>query len=174
MPEIAVNYWFWLSLGLFLIVVEMIVPGVFFLWFGIGAFATGIIALICGGLAIKYLTAIFAVLSITALYLGRKYFRPGMEVKNGLNDSNSKYTGKIVKANGDFENGQGSVILGDTVWQAESADTVLSGQALTVTGVRDSVLKVALLKSEEKTENALKSENTESSASSNGAGTGQP
>ena len=129
MPEIAVNYWFWLSLGLLLIVIEMVVPGVFFLWFGIGAFATGLIALICGGLAIKYLTAIFAILSVIAIYLGRKYFKPGMEIKNGLNDSSSKYTGKIVKANGDFENGQGSVILGDTVWQAESADTVLSGQA---------------------------------------------
>ncbi|MBP5287963.1 MAG: NfeD family protein [Elusimicrobiales bacterium] len=159
MPEIAVNYWFWLSLGLLLIVIEMVVPGVFFLWFGIGAFATGIIALICGGLAIKYLTAIFAILSVIAIYLGRKYFKPGMEIKNGLNDSNSKYTGKVVKANGDFENGQGSVILGDTVWQAESDDTVLSGQALTVTGVRDSVLKVALLKPGKKAETVPESGN---------------
>jgi hypothetical protein len=168
MPEIAVNYWFWLSLGLLLIVIEMVVPGVFFLWFGIGAFATGLIALICGGLAIKYLTAIFAILSVIAIYLGRKYFKPGMEIKNGLNDSSSKYTGKIVKANGDFENGQGSVILGDTVWQAESADTVLSGQALTVTGVRDSVLKVALLKPEKKAETVTEGGNTDNTGNTAG------
>lgn len=142
MPEIAINYWFWLSLGLILVVVEMVVPGVFFLWFGIGAFITGIVALIFKGIAIKYLTAIFAVFSLIAVFFGRKYFKK-TDVKNGLNDSNAKYFGRKVKAEGAFENGHGRVLMGDTSWEAVSDENISAGQLLYVSGVQDSILKVS-------------------------------
>lgn len=147
MPEIAVNYWFWLSLGLVLVIIEMVVPGVFFLWFGIGAFITGIIAFIINGIALKYLTAIFGVLSLIAVFIGRRYLKPSMEQKNGLNDGNSKYAGKIVKASGNFENGIGRVRMGDTEWSAECPGTdVADGQALKVVSVKDQLLIVEPLK----------------------------
>ena len=148
MPEIAVNYWFWLSLGLVLVIVEMIVPGVFFLWFGIGAFATGIIAFFVKGIAIRYLTAIFGVFSLIAVFLGRRYVKPLMEKNNGLNDGNSKYAGKTVKAESGFENGMGRVFMGDTVWEAQCDSPVKGGDSLKVVSVKDSVLIVTLLNAE--------------------------
>ncbi|MBO4556977.1 MAG: NfeD family protein [Elusimicrobiales bacterium] len=142
MPEIDVNYWFWLSLGLILVIIEMILPGVFFLWFGIGAFATGIIAFLIKGIAIKYLMAIFGILSLISVFLGRRIIKPSVEQKNGLNDGNSKYAGKIVKAESSFENGSGRVIMGDTVWEAECPDPVKEGDPLKVTALKDAVLIV--------------------------------
>ena len=150
MPEIAVNYWFWLSLGLVLIIVEMIVPGVFFLWFGIGAFLTGIIAFVVKGLALKYLTAIFGVLSVIAVFVGRRFVKKTDEIKTGINDINSKYSGKIVKAKGSFENGMGRVYMGDSVWEAQCSSDVSDRQPLKVVLVRDSVLIVEPLDTAEK------------------------
>ena len=149
MPDIAINYWFWLSLGLVLVIIEMIVPGVFFLWFGIGAFATGIIAFVIRGLAIKYLVSIFGILSVITVFLGRKYIKKTDVIKTGINDSNAKYVGKVVKAANSFENGIGRVFLGDTAWEAECSSDAKEGQALKVVSVKDAVLVVEPIKKQD-------------------------
>ena len=40
------DYWWWLSAGALLMVLELITPGIFFMWIGFGAFVTGGIAAI--------------------------------------------------------------------------------------------------------------------------------
>jgi len=54
-------FWHWLALGVALAAVETVLPGAFFLWLGIAAFATGLIKLIFGGLSWEGQAIIFGV-----------------------------------------------------------------------------------------------------------------
>ena len=38
------DYWWWLTAGMVLMVLEIVTPGVFFMWIGIGALITGLVA----------------------------------------------------------------------------------------------------------------------------------
>jgi len=72
--------WNWLLVGLILIGLELLIPGVFIIWFGFGAVAT---ALVCGVLA-SFLSifglwqmqlALFCLFSIIFVFVGRSLLR---------------------------------------------------------------------------------------------------
>lgn len=137
------NYLFWFTFGVILIALEMIIPGIFILWFGIGALLTGLLVLLFGGLSAKFIIGIFAVLSFISVLIGRNLMKKRQSIKTGINDTDSKFIGKIVKAYGKFENGIGKVYVGDTIWQAECEQLVNDGDTLKVTVVKNTILKVA-------------------------------
>ena len=66
------DYWWWLSAGTVLMVLEIVTPGIFFMWIGIGAFVTGLIAAIFPSAAPALLGFIFAVLSVISVFSGKK------------------------------------------------------------------------------------------------------
>ena len=67
--------WNWLILAVILVVLETVVPGVHFVWFGMAATIVGIIAL-ATGIDWQWQLVIFGVLSFATALLVRRYVTP--------------------------------------------------------------------------------------------------
>ena len=60
------TYVYWLSLGLILAVSEFFVPGFVIIFFGAGAFVTGVVKLLWSDLPDSFALLLFALLSLAA------------------------------------------------------------------------------------------------------------
>jgi hypothetical protein len=136
--------WLWLALGMLLVSLEVIVPGVHFLWFGIAAIlvAGTIFTGMIGGFEWQLLA--FALLSLGSLWTGRR-LATGSKVDADaatLNEPALRYVGRRVVVEDAIVAGRGRVRVGDTIWQAEGADAPAGAQVV-VTSTRGTVLIVA-------------------------------
>jgi inner membrane protein len=132
--------WFYLVVALFLL--DMIVPGVHFLWFRIAAAATGLLAL-ATGVAWQWQIVAFGIFSVAAALWVRRYARPDV-VKSDLPDLNARgrqYIGRSFVVAEAIECGRGKVRVGDTLWSAEGPDAPV-GASVTVTDARGTALVV--------------------------------
>ncbi len=135
-------HWFWLILAALLATAEMIIPGVFLIWFAAAATLTGLAAFV---LPIETTAqgVLFAILSVVAVYAGRRWFarNPIMSADPMLNDRGARLVGEVVTVVEAISNGRGRVKVGDGVWTARGADAAV-GKNVKVTGAEGSVLLV--------------------------------
>ncbi len=133
----------WLSLGILLAIAELVAPGVFLIWLGIGALLTGVTALLTD-LPVWAQLGEFAVLSIVAVYLGRQFLgRPDRQPGDPLlNDRVARLIGSQVIVEEAIVAGSGKVRVGDGLWLATGEDVPV-GAVVHVTGARDGVLIVS-------------------------------
>jgi hypothetical protein len=136
--------WMWLALGVLLMSLEVAVPGLHFLWFGVAA--TVVALLVWLGLqGLGWQIAVFGALSIMALYFGRRLMATaavGADPENAaLNERGQQYVGRTVVVEEAIRNGRGKVRVGDTLWLAEGTD-VPAGARVSVKAARGSVLIV--------------------------------
>jgi membrane protein implicated in regulation of membrane protease activity len=122
--------WNWLIAALILVILEMIVPGIHFLWFGMAAILVGVIAL-ATGIDWQWQLLIFGVLSIATALFVRRYVTSQNTPSDqpGLNERGSYYIGRIVVVEEAIENGRGRIRLGDTLWAAEGPDLAIGANA---------------------------------------------
>ena len=140
-------HWLWLAAGLLLLTGELLAPGIYLMWFGLAALATGVAAAALPiGLAPQLV--LFAVVAVAAVYRGRQMLidRPIVSDDPMLNDRAARLVGQTVVVRDAIEGGRGRVAVGDSVWAADGADAPV-GTRLRVEGVRDGVLAVAPLRS---------------------------
>ncbi len=142
--ELGFWSWFILALGLFLL--EFIVPGVHFLWFGVAAAVVGAGVMVLGDFfSWPMQLVVFVVLAITSVFVFRRYSNP-KAVKSDLPDLNARgaqYIGTLVTVAEAIEGGRGKVRVGDTLWQANGPDAPI-GSSVKVVGVDGTVLAVEL------------------------------
>jgi len=134
--------WIWFYLVVVLFLLDMIVPGVHFLWFRIAAVATGLLAL-ATGVAWQWQIVAFGASSVAAALWVRRYARPDF-VKSDVPDLNARsrqYIGRAFVVAEAIECGRGKVRVGDTLWAAEGPDTPV-GTSVTVTDARGTTLLV--------------------------------
>jgi inner membrane protein len=62
--------WAWIIAGVIIAGLEILIPGVFLLWLGLGALATGIILVLVPGLPLAWQALVFAVSMVSSLGLG--------------------------------------------------------------------------------------------------------
>jgi hypothetical protein len=132
----------WLSIGVLLCIAEMILPGVFLLWLGIAALATGLIALILPiGLPVQL--ALFAALSIASVFFGRRWSGT-REIPSEdplLNDRTARLIGEQVTLASAIVGGEGRATVGDSVWIARGPD-LPAGARVRIIGAKGTVLEV--------------------------------
>ena len=75
MADFTLLWWHWCVAGLALVILEMVMPGVFLLWIGLGAVAAGAVAGIFGIASWETQSLIIVPLAFAALFLGRKFIR---------------------------------------------------------------------------------------------------
>ena len=134
--------WIWFYLVVVLFLLDMIIPGVNFLWFRIAAAATGLLAL-ATGVAWQWQIVAFGAFSVVAALWVRRYARPDF-VKSDVPDLNARsrqYIGRAFVVAEAIEGGRGKVRVGDTLWAAEGPDTPV-GTSVTVTDARGTTLLV--------------------------------
>lgn len=136
--------WLWLGLATLLIALEVVMPGLHFIWFGLAAGLVALLAFagIAGGL--EWQLAAFGLFSLAALYFGRGLSgrTPKMDADAAsLNERGHQYIGRRVTVEQPIANGRGRVRVGDTVWAAEGPDAP-AGAQVTVKSTRGTVLVV--------------------------------
>ncbi len=135
--------WLWFALAVLLMVLETIIPGIHFLWFGVAAAVVGAIALLVP-MAWEWQLILFTALAfVTAVIVSRS--NRGDHARSdqpNLNVRGSQYIGRRVKVEDAIVNGSGRVRVDDTVWIARGEDAP-RGASVEVTGVDGTALVVA-------------------------------
>jgi membrane protein implicated in regulation of membrane protease activity len=134
--------WSWWVLGLILLAVEVVVPGFFFLWFGIAAILIGISALLIDWPWQMQVIG-FLVLSVVAALIGRRFAgNPEVDTADPLlNLRAGRLQGRTFVLVEPIVEGRGRVRVDDTVWQVRGPDTP-AGARVVVTGADGSILDV--------------------------------
>jgi len=134
--------WNWMILAAILFVLEVSAPGIFFMWFGMAAAATGLIAF-AFEIGWQWQLIWFCLLSLLALLLALRYLRkyPLESERPLLNERAVQYIGQSFDLIDPIVNGRGSVKIGDSIWRVEGPE-LPKGTRVKVTGCDGTVLKV--------------------------------
>jgi membrane protein implicated in regulation of membrane protease activity len=144
MEQIALHYLWWI-LALVLIAIEVILPGYFMLWIGIGAGLTGLVVLVAPGMSLLAQALVFvllAFLSCAAYWYGLR--RRLMRNDTGdalLNRRGEQKIGQRYVLAEPIVNGRGKAKVGDGLWLVKGPDLPV-GSMIEVVGVDGTTLLV--------------------------------
>ncbi|HLO23406.1 MAG TPA: NfeD family protein [Methyloceanibacter sp.] len=134
--------WNWMILAAILFVLELTAPGIFFMWFGLAAVATGLIAF---GFDVGWQWQLvwFCLLSVAFVVVAWKYLRvyPLKSERPLLNERAVRHIGESHDLIDAIVNGRGSVKIGDSIWRVTGPE-LPRGTRVTVVGADGSLLKV--------------------------------
>ena len=136
-------FWHWWALGLLLLIVELVAPGMFFIWMAEGAFVVGAVAWAAPGLAFEYQLMLFSVLSIAGIAAFRRYLakHPIATDRPLLNRRSAQYIGRVFTLEHPIVDGRGKVRVDDSTWRVEGEDCG-PGSRVRVTAAEGVVLRV--------------------------------
>ena len=121
--------WTWWIVGMVLIAIEVFAPISFFLWFGLAAFAVGVLTFLFGlnssfwGWQAQVLA--FAAFAIIFVILGRKLMTDRGWDKGdapGLNERGSNLVGTVAVLSEAISEGKGRAKIGDGTWRVTGPD----------------------------------------------------
>lgn len=117
-------YWHWLILAIALIILEILLPGAYFLWMGISAAAVGGAMFIFPEMPLLTQIIIFAVLSVITvmIYKTHKKKNPVITDEPALNRRGEQYIGRSFTLSEPIVNGMGKVKVDDSTWKVTGAD----------------------------------------------------
>lgn len=125
-----------------LLALEMLAPGIFLMWFGFAAAATGLIVFRYD-IVWQWQLIWFCGLSLAAVLLANRYLRqhPLESDQPLLNKRAAQLIGQSFDLAEPIENGRGSIRVGDTIWRVEGPE-LPKGAHIRIVGTDGSVLKV--------------------------------
>jgi hypothetical protein len=134
--------WSWMILAAVLFVLELVAPGIFFMWFGLAALVTGLI-MFRYDLGWQWQLIWFCGLSLAAVLIANRYLgkHPTESDQPLLNHRANQLIGQTYDLVDPIANGRGSIHSGDTIWRVEGPP-LPKGARIKVVGVDGSVLKV--------------------------------
>ena len=137
------TFWHWFALGGGLLLLEMLTPGVVFLWLALAAAITGALLWLAPGLTWQMQVLSFAVAAVVTVGLSFRWRRrmPAAGGDPKLNRRALAYVGieaKLVNAIGP---GHGRVQIADSTWLAAGPE-LPAGSRVRVVGARGAVLLV--------------------------------
>jgi membrane protein implicated in regulation of membrane protease activity len=139
----SLGAWAWIILGVVLMGVELVAPGAFFVWFGLAAIATGLLDAVFG-LSWQAAALVFALLSVTAVVLGRMISRSGPEPDNQaphLSQRGQSLVGRVFVLETPIKDGEGRIRVDDSSWRVAGVDR-FAGAKVRVVRVEGSTLVV--------------------------------
>jgi membrane protein implicated in regulation of membrane protease activity len=128
-------------LGLAFIILEMLVPSMFFLNLAFAGFITALIALVIADWVV--LTLIFVVLSILSIFLLRPVLLRHKTSKEQQTGMEGKYIGKVVKVIEPVNQYNGAITVYDERWEARcDGEEIEVGSEVKIVGYDSLILKV--------------------------------
>ncbi|WP_422000341.1 NfeD family protein [Reyranella sp.] len=140
----TILFWYWWALAAVLLVLEMALPGVVFLFLAIGAAASGAFLLVAPGLSLELQLFVFAVISVASAVVLRptlKRLQRGRPADATLNARGDSLIGKIIVLDAPILGGQARVKLGDGSWTVTGPD-MAAGTRVRVAAVSGTELRV--------------------------------
>ena len=119
--------WAWWVLGIVLLILEVLLPGVFLVWIGIAAIITGALSLLLWDQVLwtwQLQWLVFAVLSLVAALIGRRIVssRDGASDQPHLNQRGQSLVGRTATLEQPISEGRGRIRLDDTMWSVQGPD----------------------------------------------------
>ena len=136
-------YWHWLILAVALIILEILIPGAYFLWMGISAAVVGGAIFIFPQMPILVQVLIFAILSVITVMMYRSYQKknPVITDEPALNRRAEQYIGQSFTLSEPIVNGEGKIKVDDSTWKVTGVD-MDAGELVYVVSVEGSTFKV--------------------------------
>ncbi|WP_343347069.1 NfeD family protein [Sphingomicrobium sp. XHP0239] len=133
----------WIVAGFLLVALELLLPGVFLVFVGAAAVATGAFVW-AFDLGVTESLVLMALYTTVAVLIGKRmYARPAIDESDGMmNDLSLRVIGRSVVAVRDFDHGEGRVKLGDSEWSARGPSDVKTGDRLEIRAVEGTCLRV--------------------------------
>ncbi|TFF17732.1 NfeD family protein [Jiella endophytica] len=143
--ETLVDYGWWIA-GLVLLILEVVLPGVYLVFFGIAALIVGTNAFFLGGtgwFGWPQQVIAFVVVSAVCLYLGRRWYgtRPEIDEASPINRRTSRLIGREARLSEAIVDGRGRIAIEDSWWSVSGPD-LPQGARVRVTGADGAVLAV--------------------------------
>ena len=138
-------YWHWLALGAALAVVEIVAPGVFFLWLGLAAIVTGLLLWVIPGTPWTAQLLVFAVVAIVSIYVSRRFVWRGEPESDrpDLNRRGQRYVGQVFTLSEPTLDGRGRIKVGDGWWRVTTTSGDLpAGARVRVVGIDGTTLRI--------------------------------
>ena len=136
-------YWHWLILAVAMIILEILMPGAYFLWMGISAAVVGAVMFVFPETTFLVQVLIFAILSVITVMIYRSYRRnnPLVTDEPALNRRGEKYIDQNFTLTEPIVNGEGKIKVDDSTWKVVGMD-MPAGMIVRVVAVEGTTLKV--------------------------------
>jgi len=120
----SIVFWHWLVLSVLLIILEVMIPGAFFLWLGVSAGVVGLILWAFPDILWESQLLLFSVISVVsiALWLIRLRTHPTESEDNTLNARATQYVGRVFTLTEPIIDGYGKIHVDDSYWQVSGPD----------------------------------------------------
>jgi membrane protein implicated in regulation of membrane protease activity len=140
---IKVVFWYWWALAAVLLVCEMLLPGVVFLFLAIGAAVSGLLLLVAADLSLELQLVVFAIVAVLSAVALRPYLKriQSHTAEPTLNARGEALVGKVFVLDQPILAGRGRVKLGDGSWSVTGPDMV-AGAKVRVAAVSGTELRV--------------------------------
>lgn len=119
--------WSWWVLGMLLLAAELVMPGVFLVWIGLGAILTGALSLLlweAGFWTWQVQSLVFAASAAVFTLIGRRFFSR-LEAETDeplLNQRGASLVGRTAVLAEPIREGRGRIRLDDTFWVVSGPD----------------------------------------------------
>lgn len=140
------DFWHWWVIGLVLIVLEVFLPGTFFLWMGVAAGVVGVLLFFSPDMGWQYQLLVFAVLSVGTILVWRAYLKrhPIETDRPTLNRRGEQYVGRTFTLQNPVVNGSGKIHVDDSIWKISGPDCG-AGTQVRVIGVNGVILEIEVI-----------------------------
>jgi len=143
MEEFIFVFWYWWILAVIFLVIEMLVPGFFFLWMSASALVTGMLVWLVPSSSLDMQLFTFSLLSIITIASWKLFAKNTLILSDKplLNRRGEQYVGRVFDLYEAIENGQGKIKVDDSIWKVYGEDCGI-GSKVRVTAVDGTVFTV--------------------------------
>ena len=133
----------WFLIGLGLLLLELVLPGLVIIFFGVGAWVTAL-ACVIHDFNLNWQILIFLVASLLGLVLLRKYLKRTFFGKKGeeIDDQLEEFIGRKARVIEDFMDGTGRIEFKGTQWTARCQEPVKKNQWVIIVSKDSLILEV--------------------------------
>jgi len=135
-------HWVWLTFGVVLAGLEMLLPGYYLIWIALAAIATGVLTgLLALGLPLQ--VAVFVILALVTVFSARRFLNnnPIESADPLMNHRGARMVGQTARVVEPIRHGTGRVHIGDGQWNARGVDAAV-GEWVRIVGNDGSTLLV--------------------------------
>lgn len=145
MDDLLLNEWNWWILAAVLLILEIFLPGVVFLWLGIAAALVGSLLLIWPELDWQWQLFWFAVFSVANILLFMRFFKREAIPESDhplLNRRSEQYIGRHFFLQQNTVNFESKIKINDSLWKVRTDGNYPEGTEVEVTSVEGALLIV--------------------------------
>ncbi len=141
---IFASHWYWLIAAAILLILEIIIPGIFLIWLGLGATLVGLFLLVVPEAGLAWQLFALALSTCIAVVAGLTWQkRLAQRQTNSLNQGLEGFIGRTARVSQPFHHGQGRIHLEDSTYMASSNSGALQAdEPVRIVAVHNNTLLV--------------------------------